>query len=185
MARSHGAFEGPAAHAPAIVATAFARSPSSPAVFLDGEVFMHCAAAARAPTGAESPQFHIVTDSCVLMRGGAIWCAAARSCDPAPPARKNERFLCTHAPGAPGCPARAARRSVGRFLLCTFLRVVYAPSGRSSPETLKRRSHASLESVSTVLAELYYLTISTSTMTADSNASRMTTCRPSVALTYQ
>ncbi len=39
----------------------------------------------------------------------------ARSCDPAPPARKNEWFLCTHAPGAPGRPTRAARRSAGRF----------------------------------------------------------------------
>ncbi|UNY41712.1 hypothetical protein CPT_Musica_053 [Burkholderia phage Musica] len=39
----------------------------------------------------------------------------ARSCDPAPPARKNEWFLCTHALGTQGRPARAARRSVGRF----------------------------------------------------------------------
>lgn len=31
----------------------------------------------------------------------------ARSCDPAPPARKNERFLCTDTPAAQGCPARA------------------------------------------------------------------------------
>lgn len=84
---------------------------------------MHCAAAARAPTDAESPQFHIVTDSCVLMRGGAIWCAAARSCEPAPPARKIERFFCTHAPGARGRLARAARRSAGRFfyaVLCAL-----------------------------------------------------------------
>lgn len=31
----------------------------------------------------------------------------ARSCDPAPPARENERFLCTDTPAAQGCPARA------------------------------------------------------------------------------
>lgn len=39
----------------------------------------------------------------------------ARSCDPAPPARKIERFLCTHAPGARGRLARAAGRPEGRF----------------------------------------------------------------------
>ncbi len=53
-------------------AVAFARSPSSPAVFLDGAVFMHSPPSARAPTGAGFARFRIMADSCVLMRDGAI-----------------------------------------------------------------------------------------------------------------
>ncbi|OMT37529.1 hypothetical protein AQ757_07260 [Burkholderia pseudomallei] len=59
------------AHAPAIAAAAFARSPSSPAIFLDGAVFMHPLSAARAPTGEGARQLHMVVDSCILMREGA------------------------------------------------------------------------------------------------------------------
>lgn len=50
----------------------FARSPSSPAVFLDGALFMHSLPAARAPTGAGLGRIRIVANSCVLMRRGAI-----------------------------------------------------------------------------------------------------------------
>ncbi|SUW59108.1 Uncharacterised protein [Burkholderia oklahomensis] len=102
----------------------FARSPSSPAVFLDGAVFMHWRPPTRAPTGAGFRRFRIVANSCVLMHDAADRCVDARSCDPAPPARKNERFLCTHAPGARGRLARAARRSAGRFfyaVLCALI----------------------------------------------------------------
>ncbi|WP_204375634.1 hypothetical protein, partial [Burkholderia pseudomallei] len=56
------------AHAPAIAAAAFARSPSSPAGFLDGALFMHWPPAARAPIGAVFRLFHIVADSCVFMQ---------------------------------------------------------------------------------------------------------------------
>lgn len=65
-------------HRTAAVATgAVARSPSSPAGFLDGAVFMHPPPAARAPTGAEFSRFHIMADSCVLMRVRALLCVWA------------------------------------------------------------------------------------------------------------
>lgn len=56
----------------------------------------------------------------------------ARSCSPAPPARKNEWFLCTRAPAVQSRPARATRGPLGRFfyaVLCAMvMQVATLPS---------------------------------------------------------
>lgn len=163
VTRPHGVFEGPARLRTGGHCGGFCAVPSSPAVFLDGAVFMHRLSSARAPTGVGSGRFRIRADSCVLMRGDANRCADACSLWPRPPARKNELFLCTHASGARGRLARAVRRSVGRFFDAVLCALDYAGSvrslsirqlcrlvkldpvvGSSSSGTLKRRSHASL-----------------------------------------
>lgn len=71
VAGMHGDGDGERGISPR-AAAAFARSPSSPAVFLDGAVFMHRLSSARAPTGVGSGRFRIRANSCVLMRDGAI-----------------------------------------------------------------------------------------------------------------
>lgn len=102
----------------------FARSPPRLRPSLGRVVLMHTATTLGGPYGAELQAFSSARKSCVLMRNDANRCVVARSGAPAPPARKNERLLCTHAPSARGRPARAARRSAGRFfysLLCALV----------------------------------------------------------------
>lgn len=112
-----------AAHAPAVAAAAFARSPPRLRVSLGRVVLVHWADQLGGRCGAGFRAIRGARKSCVLMRDDANSCTYARSCDPAPPALKNEWFLCIHALGAPDRPAWAARRSAGRFfyaVLCAL-----------------------------------------------------------------